>query len=193
MSVDRAGKAGIWLRLCVPLCAVLAWGIAACSSGDPSNPDGGADAGDASASDSGNKDSGAKDSGSNTGAKDSGADSGEPDSGTPADSGADADDGGIADAQPDVINPPPIDGGPAPDASACQQNYGFGTVSMNSCSSGENWTCGNDTYEVECSCPGLGCDCHKNGVSVKKVTAVNGCPQCTFGMQGVIAQCGFPY
>lgn len=165
-------------RLLVPLCAI----VAACgTSGADDVPtdagrDGSHDASTDGKADSG-ADSGKMDSGADTGV-DAGTDSGEEDAGSDA---ADEDSG-----------PPILDGG-GPDASLCKSNFGFGTVSMNSCSAGENWTCGNDTYEFECFCPGAACVCTKNNQPVLKVSSPNGCPNCGFNGATIASLCGFPY
>ena len=152
---------------------------------DDTNSDSGPDAAKDSPSD-GNKtdtgtDSGKMDSGIDTGI-DTGVDSGED-----ADADDDANDGGPPDAIPPDAPPPPMDGG------MCQLGIGFGSVSMNGCSAGQQWTCGNDTYEYECFCPGLGCVCTKNNVPIMKVVAPNGCPNCNFNGQQIANLCGFPY
>jgi len=144
---------------------------------DSSKPDSAMDAG---------KDSG-KDSSTNDAANDAVTDG----------SNEDVVDGGDIDAD-DGGPPPPPDGGPdaAMDggSSICKVNFGFGSVSMNACSSGENWTCGNDTYEFECYCPGQACECRKNNQAVGKVQAANGCPGCNGFVSSAIANlCGFPY
>ena len=161
------------MRLLVPLCAI----VAACgtSSADDVVTDGGPDA----------HPDGKTDSGADSGKMDSGVDTGV-DAGT--DSGEDASD----DADDDDSAPPMLDGG-GPDASMCKNNFGFGSVSMNGCSAGENWTCGNDTYEFECYCPGAACVCTKNNQPVLKVSSPNGCPNCNFNGATIAALCGFPY
>lgn len=178
-------------KFVVPMCAILA----ACgTSGADDTNEGGTDGASDSPADArpdAPTDSG-KDSGRD-GASDAGADAkddGATDAGGDADTDADAD-GGPADGGADSAPDAALDGGGA-DAS-CQMNYGFGTVSMNGCSSGENWTCGNDTYEFECTCPGAMCDCRLNNQSVKSVQSPSGCPNCSFTGSSVASLCGFPY
>jgi len=169
--------------LLVPLCAIAAIFVG-CSS-NPTDPD-----------------SGPHDASMDTAAKDSGGDAGK-DSGKDASSDAkndvtDANDNDVGDADGDADDGSIIVDAGGPDASdggppLCKVNFGFGTVSMNGCSSGENWTCGNDTYEVECFCPGADCTCTKNNMGVGKVNVINGCPNCNFTAKTAAQLCGFPY
>jgi hypothetical protein len=145
---------------------------------DDIDPDSGIDAGKDSPAD------GKTDTGADSGKMDSGVDTGID---TGVDSGDDADDDGgdgAVDAAPDAS----MDGG-----SMCKLGIGFGSVSMNGCSSGQQWTCGNDSYQYECFCPGLACVCTKNNVPVQKVVAQNGCPSCNFNSPSIAQLCGFPY
>jgi hypothetical protein len=171
-------------RLLVPLCAIAAISVLGCGSSMTDDTDASSDSGsgmdatnpDASASDSG------KDAG-NEGAVDASIDMGADaqDDASSSDAGPDGD-GGASDA------------GPPPDGSGmCTVNSGFGSGSMNGCSAGENWTCGNDTYEFECFCPGNGCLCKKNNKPVKQVVSPSGCPNCSFSAQTIAGLCGFPY
>jgi len=163
-------------RLLVPVCAILV----ACgtSVADDIVTDSGPDSpSDGSKPDTG-VDSGKHDTGVDTGI-DTGVDSGEEDSGVDAD-----------DAQADVK--PPQDGG-QPDGSLCMLGIGFGSISMQGCTLGQDWSCGNDKYEFDCTCPGATCTCTKNGQLVQTVQSPNGCPKCTFNNASIAQLCGFPY
>jgi hypothetical protein len=170
------------------MCAAMI--VVGCSSTPSTEEDSGTDA---SATDSGKNDAGmdaAKDTGTDTG-KDTSTNDVVTDSHE-----EDVIDGGDVDADDGGPPPPPdasidaSDGG----SSICKVNFGFGSISMQGCSSGENWTCGNDTYEFECYCPGQACECRKNNQAVGKVQAANGCPNCQgFTPSSIANLCGFPY
>lgn len=135
------------------------------------------------------------DTGTDSGKMDTGTDSGKMDAGVDAgvDAGEDAEDDADDGGAPDVKPPPMMDAGGPDGQSMCMLGIGFGTVSMNGCTSGQQWSCGNDKYEYDCACPGAMCKCSKNGQFVQNVQSPNGCPNCNFSGATVAALCGFPY
>jgi hypothetical protein len=93
----------------------------------------------------------------------------------------------------DVITP--FDVAAPPDAtSTCSIMGGFGGGGPGTCSVGTDYTCGADTYEIECDCPSGTCTCQKDGAPIPVAVSYKGCPSCSkmpFAM--VAAACGIPY
>jgi hypothetical protein len=59
------------------------------------------------------------------------------------------------------------------------------------CSMQEDYSCGADTYSVQCDCPQAACACIKNGASVTKVPFPV-CPACGSMSSPPSLLCGFP-
>ncbi|HEY2368680.1 MAG TPA: hypothetical protein VGH87_19920, partial [Polyangiaceae bacterium] len=62
------------------------------------------------------------------------------------------------------------------------------------CGTGEDYSCGNDAFEIVCECPAATCTCLKNKYDAG-TTTYNGCPSCTTNpnFSGIAAACGIPY
>jgi hypothetical protein len=172
---------------------LVALGVAflACGGGDDS--DGGLDAGmDATLNDSG---------------IDSGKDSG--------DATTDAASDVMVDVAADVAENDASDGGSAVDASdagssadvsdaavdaglddaGCGAKTSFAFSSDAGCGIGVDYTCGSDTYEIECKCsPGL-CGCKKNDGGLGFLMNYGGCPACSItpSYTTLATGCGIPY
>ncbi len=60
-----------------------------------------------------------------------------------------------------------------------------------SCSTGEQYACGVDKYEINCACPSAVCTCKKNG-TVTGTVPFSSCPSCSTFPPGTESACGFP-
>jgi len=183
------------LRFGVPMCAVAAIAVAIACSGNNADDDGGVDGSvdgttDAKADAGPDAKPDAKPDATNDGAVDAGSDV-TTDSST--DAPADAPDDSPSDAGVDA---PIVDGG-NDSGVTCGTKQGFGYVSTGDaglCGTGEDYTCGNDAYEILCECPAATCTCFKNKVDAG-TASYNGCPSCTTNpnFSGIAATCGIPY
>jgi hypothetical protein len=87
-----------------------------------------------------------------------------------------------------------IPDGPAPDSATCSGFSPYGISSITVCKVGTQYTCGVDSYQVECDCPTAKCSCEKNGLHFGPKAAYGGCPSCTtMPFATVAAICGIPY
>jgi hypothetical protein len=80
----------------------------------------------------------------------------------------------------------------------CGAKMGYGIVSVSdgggACATGEDYTCGADSYQLECDCPSATCTCEKNGSVVGSGGSFAGCPSCSSPSFSTIAtMCGVPY
>ena len=97
-----------------------------------------------------------------------------------------------------VTTPPKEDcTGDADAPAVCTGRMGWGFTSVGdaggSCGQGESYSCGVDSYQIECSCPAATCTCKRGGTVVKTV-AYGQCPSCTIAPMASYAQvCGLPY
>ncbi len=83
-----------------------------------------------------------------------------------------------------------------PDASVkpkCKLGSGSGSVSSNgSCSSTQDWTCGEIDFSVTCICPDAVCTCQ--GGNPATIPAGSTCPSCDVmnNVDQLAALCGYP-
>jgi hypothetical protein len=101
------------------------------------------------------------------------------------DSASASDDGGLggdADAES------PNRGG---ESATCINVMAGGGADGNSCNAEQTYTCGADSYRIDCSCPAATCTCEKNGVVVGSAS-YDSCPSCAMAFASAAEQCGIP-
>ncbi|HSQ62375.1 MAG TPA: hypothetical protein VLM85_04150 [Polyangiaceae bacterium] len=112
-------------------------------------------------------------------------------------------DTGDAGSGPDGTAPTVDGGAPPPSPGACSpMQGGVAASSDGTCSATENWSCGNVSYHIECSCKSNqstfgDCTCSRYGAgadggSLLTTGYVNGCPGCAYAGDQLAQRCNFP-
>lgn len=93
----------------------------------------------------------------------------------------------------DVITPLDVTV-PSDVTTSCTIMGGFGGGGPGTCSVGTDYTCGANSYEIECDCPSGTCTCQKDGSMIPVAVSYKGCPSCSaMPFAKVAAACGIPY